>query len=73
MQQLTPSSLFAPLPLSTRTEGGVPDAEGVPEGHQADALHESNARVGALQRPHRLLAGLEHQVLRAGASRYEPV
>ena len=39
-----------------------PDAEGVPEGDGADAVHQADARVAALQHPHRLRARLKHQI-----------
>ena len=41
----------------TRHES-APDAVRVAERDQPDALHERDARVGALQQPHRLLARL---------------
>ncbi len=50
-----------------RRRGRAPDAEGVAEGDQADALDEAEAGVGALERAHGRRAGLEHQVARGQA------
>jgi hypothetical protein len=55
-------------------EGGAPDAEGVTEGDEADALDKADAGVGALQLRHRRCARLKHQPrdvpARAGDSPY---